>query len=156
MNRGLAIGGAGAALVLGGLTWVVVQTEVTGTNPLLADEGDRSRVYYLDRGHCFSAGPSVDRHAEVTVLACDGEAHDSEVVKTESFSTYGSQGAESEREAVEEAEDECREPFAEYVAALDADSTVELRRYLSPGRNALRGRGLDEVRWEVACVAWSG
>ena len=73
----------------------------------------------------------------------------------DNFSTYGSDGDEAAREAVDEAEGVCRDRFEAYVDALPADSGVELRPYLDGGRNRWRDLGTDETRWQVACVAWS-
>ena len=43
-------------------------TLVTGDNPATSEPGDTSRVYHLDKGDCFDAGPALDRHGEVTVV----------------------------------------------------------------------------------------
>ena len=138
-----------------GLAGFVVATEVSGENPISStEEGSRSRVHQLDTGDCFDVGPTYDASQDVTVLDCD-EPHDSEVVWTGTFSTYGSDGDEAAREAVDEAEGECRERFEAYVDALPADSGVELRPYLDGGRERIRDLGTDETRWQVACVAWS-
>ena len=143
------------AVAIGLAGFVAVATEVTGENPISSTEvGDRSRVHQLDTGDCFDVGPTYDASQDVTVLDCE-EPHDSEVVWTDNFSTYGSDGDEAAREAVDEAEGVCRERFEAYVDALPADSGVELRPYLDGGIDRMRDLGTDETRWQVACVAWS-
>lgn len=136
------------------LAWVIVQSERTGENPLgSTSAGDRSRVAFLDAGDCFHAGPTFDEEAEeteVTVLDC-AEPHDSEVVWSDSFSTYGSEGEDAVSEAREEAEDECRDRFEEYAARHEG---VRPRWYLAGGTHRTRDLGTDERKWEVACVAW--
>ena len=137
------------------VAWVTIQTEVTGKSPWGTTEpGDRSRVYFLDRGECFDAGPAYDERSDVTVLDCD-EPHDSEVVRSDTFSTYGSEGDEAVREARDEAEDGCRDEFDAYVDRLPAGSDAELRVYLSGGVSKVRDLGTDEEEWYVGCVAWS-
>ena len=143
----------GGLLVLGSLAVIPVTTLVTGDNPTTSEPGDRSRVAYLDAGDCFHAGPTFDEEAEeteVTVLDC-AEPHDSEVVWSDSFSTYGSEGEDAISEAREEAEDECRDRFEEYAAQHDG---VRPRWYLGGGTHRMRDLGTDGRKWEVACVAW--
>ncbi|RYC10402.1 hypothetical protein [Nocardioides zhouii] len=121
---------ASFALALALVAWVTIQTEITGENPLGHTEpGERSRVYHLDRGDCFDAGPAYDERSDVTVLDCD-EPHDSEVVWSDKFDAY--------------------------VDLLPAGSDVELRAYLDGGISKMRDFGADEEKWTVACVAWSG
>jgi hypothetical protein len=144
----------GGLLILGSLAVVPVTTLVTGDNPATSEPGDTSRVYHLDKGDCFDAGPALERHGEVTVVDCD-DPHDSVVVRVEDFSTYGSEGDEARREADDEAADECRDALEEYVDSLAAGNDVESRLYLDPGHDPLKDRALDETEWTVACVAWS-
>ena len=151
MDARLVVGGV---LIVGALLVVPVTTLVTGDNPTTTEPGDVERVHQLDRGDCFDVGPTYDASQDVTVLDCT-EPHDSEVVWTDNFSTYGSEGDDAVREAVDEAEDECRERFEAYVDELPAGSGVELRPYLDGGHTRMRDMGTDETRWQVACVAWS-
>ncbi len=136
--------------------WVIpIQTAITGDDPRTSEPGDRSRVYYLDRGDCFDAGPAYDERSDVTVLDCD-EPHDSEVVWADSFSTYGSEGDEAVREARDEVDDECRDRFDAYADRTRAGSALKLRAYLSGGVTKIRSLGTNGRSWAVACVAWSG
>ena len=151
MDGRLVVGGA---LILGSLAIIPIQTAITGDDPRTSDPGDRTRVYHLDKGNCFDGGTTFERDAEVTVLDCD-EPHDSEVVRIESFHTYGSEGADAEAEAEDEARDECSDEMAEYVDALPAGTAVETRLYRNGGRTSMRDGGADDTRWTVACVAWS-
>ena len=154
MQRALVAVGAFVGLVALVLAWIGIETLVTGDNPTTTDPGDTSRVYYMDTGDCFDAGPLFDRHADVTVLDCS-ESHDSEIVDLEFFDTYGSEGAEAEEEAADESADECRDAFDEYAAGLRPDSSIEARLYLDDGRTSFRDRGADQTKWTVACVVWS-
>ena len=54
-----------------------------------------------------------------------------------------------------EAQDECRDELEEYVDQLPAAARTQPRLYLDDGSISYRDRGLDEVSWTVACVAWS-
>jgi hypothetical protein len=131
---------------------VIVQTEVTGENPL-ARQGPRTAVPWVLRvSDCFDDGPEWSRDAKVVAVDCD-ESHDSEVIAVESFSTFGDD--ETPDEITAEAEGECTEVFAEYAASLPTDSRVVLRVYHRssphmPARNPFRER-----EWDLACVAWS-
>jgi len=111
-------------------------------------------VAYLSMDDCFQAGATVDEESEVTVIDCD-EPHDSEVVWTDNFCTYGSEGEEAVREARNEAEEECRDRFEAYVRTLPPGVEVELRPYLDGSITKTRDFGTDEEEWSVACVAWS-
>jgi hypothetical protein len=148
------VGIAGGVLMLAALAVIPITTLVTGDNPTTSEPGDRSRVYLLDEGDCFDAGPTSDAGEDVTVLDCAG-SHDSEVVWSGNFSTYGSEGDDALREAETEGETECRERFDVYDDALPPGSGVELRTYLDGGIGRMRDMGTDETRWTVACVAWS-
>lgn len=154
VNGGGVLMAVAAAMVVGGLGWIAVETAVTGDNPTTTEPGDSSRVAFLDRGDCFDAGPTFDEDVDVTVLGCDG-SHDSEVVWTDSFDTYGSEGDAAVAEARDEADDECRDRFAAYLADLPAGADVELRPYLGDGSHHVRDHGTDGRSWTVACVAWS-
>ena len=153
MTRALVAVGAFVAMIVVAAGAIALETAITGDNPTTSDPGDRMRVYYLDKGDCFDAGPTLDRHGEVTVLDC-GDAHDSEVVRIEHFSTFGSEGAEAEEEADREARDECRDELEAYVDQLPAAVQTEPRLYRDNGSINYRDRGMDQVRWTVACVAW--
>lgn len=156
MKAGLFVAGGFVVAVVALLAWVMVQTAITGENPLAGRNGPgrEARAWVLDAGDCFDEGPDFDASVHVEVVDC-ADPHDSEIVRVESFSTYGSEGDDAVDEALDEAEDECREPFAAYVDTLAEGSGVRLRMYLSDGDPPLRGNPLDETRWEVACVAWS-
>ena len=147
----LVVAAACGLVALGGLASIWIETAITGDNPLTTEPGDSQRVYNLDPGDCFDAGPRVERNEEVTVLDC-GESHDSELITVEHFSQYGDHDLD---DAVAEAADECADDLEEYVVELGHAGDVELRLYHPDrGRHPVNGR-FGERRWTVACVAWS-
>ena len=138
-------------VAVGGLAATWVETAITGDNPMTTERGDSARVYNMDPGDCFDAGPLVERNEEVAVVDCD-DSHDSELITTEHFSQYGDHDFDA---AVAEAQDECADDFEEYVVELGHEGDVELRLYHPDrGRMPVRAR-FGERRWTVACVAWS-
>jgi hypothetical protein len=148
----IAAGGFGV-VVVALLAWVMIQTAITGTNPLAGQAERDAAPWILGEGDCFDDGPEWSRDTMVTPLGCD-ESHDSEVIAVDTFSTYGDD--ETPEDITAEAEGECAEPFTAYVESLPADSGVVLRVYHdgSP-RYPVSRNPFRERRWDFACVAWS-
>ena len=147
----LVVAAACGLVAVGGLASIWIETAITGDNPTTYDPGEIARVYNLDPGDCFDAGPRLERNEEVTVVGC-GDSHDSELITVEHFSQYGDHDFDA---AVAEAQEECADDFEEYVVELGHAGDVELRLYHpDSGRRPIRS-GFGERRWTVACVAWS-
>ena len=124
------------AVAVGLAGFVVVATEVSGENPVSSTEvGDRSRVHQLDTGDCFDVGPTYDASQDVTVLDCD-EPHDSEVVWTDNFSTYGSDGSEAGPRGGGRGRRACAASTSRRTSTrCRRTRALQLRAYLDGGRN---------------------
>lgn len=90
--------------------------------------GEMTSVFELDRGDCFSV--ERDQIEEVPVVDCE-EPHEYEVFAVFDHTAGGAEPYPGNRELVDYADGECREPFEEFVK-IDYESSVWFITSLTP------------------------